>query len=79
VMPSVLSICTSRAAYHVVRLSSVDCSEECIRGLLSIIRMNESLPPAINEFFEASPAIFKRSLREMRWFSGGVRFSVFFQ
>jgi hypothetical protein len=50
--------------------SLVDCPEECLRGLLSIIRLIESLPPAINEFFEASPTMFKRSLREMRWFSG---------
>src|SRR5277367_2366302 len=66
-MPSVLSICTSIAVYHVERLSSFDCPEECLRGLLSIIRMNESLPPAINEFFEGSPTIFKKSLREMIW------------
>jgi hypothetical protein len=61
----------ARFASHVMpSVLLVDCPEECLRGLLSIIRMNESLPPAINESFEASPTIFKRSLREMRWFSG---------
>jgi hypothetical protein len=64
-MPSVLSICTSQAAYCAVRLSSFDCPEECLRSLLQIIGMNESLPPAINGFFEGSPKIFKESLSEM--------------
>src|SRR5713226_10715348 len=68
-MPSVLSICTSHAVYYVVRFSSFDCPEECLRGLLSIIRMNEAHPPATNEFFEGSPKKIKDSLREMIWFS----------